>query len=92
MTWQPLTLTLFRSIHTDLVASIDTPGQRVAWLAWHIARGHTPTQAAAFRSPSVDLLLAYQAATHALAALIREGSAHTGQMALLAGGRSRTRK
>ncbi|MDX6346824.1 MAG: hypothetical protein QOF84_1614 [Streptomyces sp.] len=160
MTWQPLTLTLFRRIRADLLASIDTPGQRVAWLAWHIARGqdrnlseltarpqlwlsaawatrfsrppdpndtgyrHTPTQAAAFRSPSVDLLLAYQAATHALAehylatapdddltrlvtsptlhnthtveerltALIREGFAHTGQMALLAGGRSRTRK
>ena len=77
--------------------------------------GHTPAQAAAFRAPSLDLLLAYQAATHELAeqyllsapdddlarpvasptlgnthtveerltALIREGFAHTGQMALL---------
>ncbi|WP_127356352.1 hypothetical protein [Actinacidiphila soli] len=39
MTWQPLCLSLFRRIHADLVASIDAPGQRVAWLAWHIARG-----------------------------------------------------
>ncbi|WP_405728841.1 DinB family protein [Streptomyces sp. NBC_01537] len=77
--------------------------------------GHTPAQAAAFRAPSLDLLLAYQAATHELAehyllsasdhdltrpvvsptlgnthtveerltALIREGFAHTGQMALV---------
>jgi hypothetical protein len=77
--------------------------------------GHTPSQAAAFRAPSLGLLLAYEAATHELAeryllsapdddlprlvvsptlgnthtveerltALIREGFAHTGQMALL---------
>ena len=83
--------------------------------------GHTPAQVAAFRAPSLDLLLAYQAATHQLAehyllsapdddlprpitsptlgnthtveerlaALIREGFAHTGQMALVRGTRSK---
>lgn len=78
---------------------------------------HTPAQVAAFHSPPVDVLLAYQSATHDLAeaylstapdhdltrlvesptlgnthtvqerltGLIREGFAHTGQMALMRG-------